>query len=195
MTEAVKNKKSIRGVLDELNLKATGGNYDSIKKYIAELNLDTSHFTGQIHRSPQVAWNKIPPEEVFKLSNKRLHPRQRKYIFDNNLLGDCCSKCSLSKIWQNEPIILEIDHVNGNPHDNRIENLRLLCPNCHSQTPTYRGKNKKNNNIKNGIIPDMRANNIKCNYKNNCIDCQKKVYRGATRCRDCNNKLTHIINN
>jgi hypothetical protein len=56
--------------------------------------------------------------------------------------GYLCNICSINK-WNDQPIILELDHIDGNSDNNTRENLRLLCPNCHSQTPTYRGKNKK----------------------------------------------------
>lgn len=72
--------------------------------------------------------------QSFKLKNRLLAA---------GLFEPVCSICKLKK-WLEKPIPLELDHMNGNNTDNRIENLRLLCPNCHSTTSTYRGKNKKN---------------------------------------------------
>lgn len=188
--EAVKNSFSIRTVLNLLNLKPTGGNYDTFYNKVKILNLDTSHFTGQGHSIPHPAWNKKSDEEIFhENSTRRLSPRERKRLLDKKVLGENCAKCNLGSLWQNEFIKLHIDHINGNPHDNRIENLRLLCPNCHSQTETYCGLNKKKNNIKNGTVFDEAEANRKCNFKNKCIDCDKLVYRESTRCRKCNNKL------
>ena len=63
-----------------------------------------------------------------------------------SLGGYKCSLCGISN-WNNLPISLEIDHINGNPHDDSHKNLRLICPNCHSQTPTFKGKNKGNGRI------------------------------------------------
>jgi hypothetical protein len=84
------------------------------------------------------------------------------------LLKNKCSKCSITK-WQGEKISLHLDHIDGNPRNNSILNLRILCPNCHSQTETYCGKNttrKKN--------------------ENHCIDCNKKLSASwSTRCRSC----------
>jgi len=64
---------------------------------------------------------------------RRWYLRQKEYK---------CDSCNL-KTWQEKEIVIELDHINGDRYDNRIENLRLLCPNCHSQTDNYKSKNKK----------------------------------------------------
>ncbi len=69
------------------------------------------------------------------------------------------------------PIPLELDHINGNNKDHRLENLRLLCPTCHATTDTYKGRNVKRVKI-----------------ENKCVDCESKIYRQSTRCRLCSNK-------
>jgi len=66
----------------------------------------------------------------------------KRIVIINGLLKDECALCKLSGNWNNKPIILQIDHINGNAVDNRIENLRILCPNCHSQTDSFGGRNK-----------------------------------------------------
>ena len=64
-------------------------------------------------------------------------------IFKLNLLEYVCDICKIKNVWNNSPLQLQIDHKNGNHHDNRLENLRFLCPNCHSQTDTFRGRKRK----------------------------------------------------
>ena len=65
----------------------------------------------------------------------------RKYLHRYELKIYCCETCSLTE-WNNAHITLELDHIDGNRTNNLLENLRWLCPNCHSQTPTFRGYNK-----------------------------------------------------
>ena len=69
--------------------------------------------------------------------------RLKKIIIVNGLAQDICALCGLPNIWNNKPITLQVDHVNGNARDNRIGNLRILCPNCHSQTDSFCGRNNK----------------------------------------------------
>ena len=139
--KAVAESKSIAGVLRLLDLRPIGGNYKTIHRYVKELNLDTSHFTGQ-------GWNvglkfqpkrSIGDDEVFiENSNYRCSWRLRERYKKATGIS-YCEYCGLSE-WQHLPIPLEIHHVNGNNIDNRIDNLRLLCPNCHALTNNYRGR-------------------------------------------------------
>ena len=139
--KAVADSKSIAGVLRLLNLRPIGGNYKTIHRFIKELNLDTSHFTGQ-------GWNvglgfkpkhAIDDKEIFvEDSNYRCSWRLReRYKITTGL--NHCEKCG-HREWLGMPIPLEIHHINGKNTDNRLENLQLLCPNCHALTSNYRGR-------------------------------------------------------
>jgi len=83
---------------------------------------------------------RIPTEEILKGK----HPSYQTYklrcrMIEENILEYLCNECGIDE-YNRKPISLELDHINGIRHDHRLENLRLLCPNCHSQTPTYRFK-------------------------------------------------------
>ena len=141
LREAVRNSTSMRQTLDKLCVSPFGGNYDVLRKALYHFAIDTSHFRGQ-------AWKKgksLPPKTSTEdyLSNKlpiQSYKLKRRLIKEG-YFQHLCSKCGNTK-WLNEPIPLELDHVNGDKKDNRLENLRLLCPNCHAFTPTYRSKNR-----------------------------------------------------
>ena len=146
---AVKKSLSIAGVCRELNIIAAGGNYKTLKSKFKEFNIDTSHFTG-------AAWNQ---GERYRPVNKKMDlidvliknspfkstTHLKKRLFEENLKEKECEKCGLIK-WNGKEITLEMDHINSDNTDNRLENLRILCPNCHSQTPNFRGRNKKKKN-------------------------------------------------
>lgn len=124
--EAVKNSKSIAETLRKLELRPCGGNYNTVHRKVAELGLDTSHFTGQL-------WSKGLQLKDFESFNKvsSIKPHLIKQR------GRKCEKCQLSQ-WQETDIPLEVHHINGKRNENQEANLQLLCPNCHALTPTFR---------------------------------------------------------
>ena len=148
LIEAVKVSKSYAEVLRKLNLKPAGGNYIQLKKYIKEYNLDTSHFTGQKWSKGLKIQTKFLSIEEKLVDGKFINSnRLRLQLISSGKFEAICSNCKNDK-WLENPIPLELDHINGKREDNRIENLRLLCPTCHALTPTYRGKNKQRDVVK-----------------------------------------------
>lgn len=144
LEDAVGSSTSFRQVLTKLGLREAGGNYEQIKKYTKELCLDSSHFSGR-------AWNKgmrgigkplIPLEKILVSSSTYQSYKLKNRLFKIGLKPKFCEECGWSKTTTDGYLPLELDHINGNRHDNRIENLRILCPNCHSLKPTHRGRNR-----------------------------------------------------
>jgi len=135
LRQAIPESTSLRQVLIKLNVAAYGGNYQVLKKAIKHFELDTSHFIGQ-------AWNKgktMPAKYLLHdyLNNKSAIQsyKLKNRLLDNKLLLPVCSNCNKNQ-WLGNPI------PNGNNKDDRLKNLRLLCPNCHALTPTYWSKNR-----------------------------------------------------
>lgn len=140
LVQATKQSISIRQTLIVLGIVPAGGNYATIKKHIERLNLDTSHFLGQAQNKGKTLQPKRPIEDY--LSNRhsiQSHPLRLRLIKEGYFTHKCY-RCNLTT-WQGRPIPIELEHKDGNHHNNRLENLTILCPNCHALTPTYRGKN------------------------------------------------------
>jgi 5-methylcytosine-specific restriction endonuclease McrA len=172
---AVASSVSIAEVLRRLRLQPSGANYKMIHRKVRQLDLDTSHWTGQAHlRGRTHNWSRcIPLEEILILhspctSTSRLKQR----LIRANLLAPCCSICGIH-MWNGKPLALHLDHINGVNDDYRIENLRLLCPNCHSQTENYAGRNIKRKRI------TLHLNSKKC------LTCGKPISQCATHCKSC----------
>lgn len=140
LIEAVKESFSKRQVLIKLGLAPLGGNYLTITNNIKRLKIDISHFTGKGWSKNKKSSFKRPLSDY--LSNEYpIHSHKlRLRLIDEKVFQPICSNCGLEK-WLNDPIPLELEHKDGNPLNNSLDNLCLLCPNCHALTPTYRGKN------------------------------------------------------
>lgn len=142
--DAVNSSRSILEALTKIGLKPTGGNYKQFHFYVKELGLDTSHFTGQSWIKGRKFVTRQPKQlsEILVVDSTYQSSLLRKRLIAENIFEHKCSRCQLSE-WLGQPISLELEHINGTNTDNRLENLTLLCPNCHAQTSTYRGKNKR----------------------------------------------------
>ena len=163
----VKNSLSYSDCLRTLGLTTKGGSStDVLKRRINELKCSIEHFKGKSKSSTKYELKDILIENSQYTAISKLKDR----LVREGLLKYKCNKCGISE-WQNEPISLQLDHINGINNDNRIENLRLLCPNCHSQTETYAGKNKKKS------------------AKNYCAECGTEISSNATLCKNCSNKV------
>ena len=143
LKNAVSKSRSIRQVIVKLGLIPAGGNYEQIKKFIRVAKLDTKHFTGKV-------WNKglkgigkplLPLELILVSDSSYQSYKLKKRLFLNKLKKPKCEVCGWAKKSLDGRLPLELDHINGNRRDNRLENLRILCPNCHSLQSTHRGKN------------------------------------------------------
>ena len=145
LKNAVKQSFSLAGVCRLLGIRPAGGNYAIIKQKIKRLEIDTSHFTGQGWnvgiRAKRTAKSQPMSEILVKDSTYMSTNKLRKRLITEGYKSYKCESCGLVE-WLGKPIKLELHHKNGDNSDNRLENLLVLCPNCHAYTDTYRGKNK-----------------------------------------------------
>ncbi len=118
----------------------------------------------------------------------------RKRFKQLNIVPYKCNICGLSPIWNNKPLVLTLDHINGKNKDNCLKNLQWVCPNCDRQLDTYGYKNKKNLEkfiiLHNGNYEHFSSQN----KKNYCIDCGKEISLQATRCEVCYQKGKRKVN-
>ena len=188
----IKKSFSIAEVCRYYNIRSVGGNYKTIKKYVKIFNVDISHFTGQ-------GWNtgtKFKPfsktillkDILIENSTYTSTALLKKRLIKKGLKENKCEKCGLTN-WNDKELIMHMDHINGNNLDHRLENLRILCPNCHSQTDTYCSKNRNkstSSELKNKIYKKYKINeSIKKVKELNYCECGKEITKKAKMCIDC----------
>jgi hypothetical protein len=145
LEEAVSKCKSFTQMVTYFGLKQSGGNWAGMKNRVIKNNIDYSHFSRDGKQMSRPAkWNSIEDYDRIWDSNKQINTNAIKNgLIRLGVLKNICSSCGISE-WNGKPIKCEMHHKNGNRWDNRLENIYMLCPNCHSQTDNYKGsKNKK----------------------------------------------------
>jgi hypothetical protein len=145
LREAVATSNSIRGVLIKLGLIPAGGNYEHVGKTIKDLEFDTSHFTGMGWRRGRT-FDFVPQQalkDILRKDSDFQSFKLKKRLFREGIKTPKCEICGWAEMSKDGRIPVELDHINGDHRDNRLLNLRVLCPNCHSLQPTHRGRNQK----------------------------------------------------
>ena len=161
---------SMRELARRLGYSAIGGNFTTIKDRLNKYNISFSHFNG-------IAKNSIKrtPENVFVTDSTATQATLRRWYLKGNYTEYKCSICGQEPFWNGKELTLTLDHINGINHDDRLENLRWVCPNCDRQLDTFGAKN-----------PNKKiAYNKK--EKTYCIDCGKEITSNAIRCVECSN--------
>ncbi len=180
LEQIVSESYSFAEALRKIGLRDVGSNFKTIKKYVEEYNIDTSHFRGQtwnkgMGNTDYAAYNKL--ENILK-ENTNFKSDTLKYrLVKEGLKQWKCEKCGNEGVWEGKELVLELHHINGNHYDNRLENLQILCPNCHSQTDNFRNKNSTK-----AVKPKKRVLYIrKCDYCGKEFRSNKKNKRFCCR--------------
>ncbi|MFD5465318.1 HNH endonuclease signature motif containing protein [Kitasatospora sp. NPDC127059] len=140
LQEAVAASHSVAGVVRYLHQRQAGGTQAHIGRRVKALGIDTSHFTGQAHARGKWLPTRIPAAQLLiqrPAEAKRLPGSRIRSALAELGRPELCEECGTGPEWRGRPMTLEVDHINGDWSDNRPDNLRLLCPNCHATTPTY----------------------------------------------------------
>lgn len=172
IVEIVNDSTSYSEVLSKLDIPRRGGNIETIKKALDKANIDYSHFTGRAKkynlRHKHISEYLTPNS---KIESYKLKIR----LFNEGIKQNKCDKCGITE-WQGEHIDIQLHHIDGVNTNNVLENLQMLCPNCHAITDNHKGK----------------ANAVTQNY---CIDCGREISRQASRCTVCASKIRGSFTN
>jgi Zn finger protein HypA/HybF involved in hydrogenase expression len=139
LQEVVRESKSIAEICRRLKYEHKGGMHRQVKKVLKERNINFSHISLGIgsNRGKSIERTLQPLSEIL-VRDKRADGRMlKKRLIKEGLLENKCNKCLQGPIWNGLPLVLQLEHKNGDHDDNRIENLEILCPNCHTQTKTW----------------------------------------------------------
>lgn len=173
LRDAVNNHTTISGTLMSLNLPRNSTHYKRFHKAIERFNISIEHFCRPAPSNSSFVTR--PLAEILVKNSDYLYTQNlKRRLVNEGLLESKCSveECGITHSWLGQPISLQLDHIDGDRANNEIENLRLLCPNCHSQTPTYAGKK-------------LRREPRKCRL------CNAGLWKGNSSglCRSCNNRM------
>lgn len=190
LLNAIEKNVSIAGVCRDLNIRPVGGNYKTINSLIKKFQLDISHFTGKgwNHGKEYIHFGKkyILSEILIENSPYKSSTKLKERLIKEGLKNKKCEICKLSE-WMNKEIPLELNHKNGNNTDNRIENLEIICCNCHAQTENYRGKN----------ILSYKSDKMKKEFLNKEIylkDSEELIEVENKKCINCNEECSRKYN-
>lgn len=145
LSNAIANSTSWRQTAIALGLHGqSSGNRRTLQRKADNLNFDYSHFTGQSwSKGKTLQSHKTMPLDEWLALPWMTSSKIKARLLKENLIINHCYECGLENEWCGKPIVLQLDHIDGDNTNNTLSNFRLLCPNCHSQTPTFVGKHKR----------------------------------------------------
>lgn len=164
----VASSNSYCDVIRKVGLSPSGATNKYVRDRIKREDVSIEHFYRNFgSKTP----NGFKPELMFVSGSKANRGSLKRRGIELGFLNETCSFCGLGLEWNGKKLSLQLDHINGIYNDNRPENLRLLCPNCHSQTDTFAGKNAK--------VRERKAEVFSCKT------CKKQVTARDVKCKEC----------
>jgi hypothetical protein len=139
LVSVVQNSSTLYAVLRELGYDGSLSNYRVLKKRLSEESIDYTHILNYKPPVPMMIKRELSEMLIENSTANRTHLKKR--LIGEGLLRNECYVCKQPPEWNGSPLCLQLDHINGVGDDNRIENLRIICPNCHSQSETFGGRN------------------------------------------------------
>jgi len=177
----VKNSKNYTEVVIKLGLSPRcSGNFQTVKKYIVQYKIDISHFTGGEFQKGNRPQSKIDLDRVLIKDSffNRCHLKER--LYKENLKEKKCEICGIGEDWfDGSKLVHILDHINGHPYDNRIENLRIVCPNCNSTLETNCGRNKVKK------IYDSEKDTYRSDKTHKKCSCGRVILKSSNFCSKC----------
>ncbi len=134
---------SFSGILKKCGLFPHGNNQETLKSVMDGYGIDYSIIYSNIYKRKKELKAKCSIDTILVENSSYSRGSLKKRLLKSGILKNACYICGIGPIWNNIVLSLQIDHINGIHNDNRLENLRILCPNCHSQTESFSGKRKK----------------------------------------------------
>ena len=156
LEEAVKTSKTIKEALIKLDLRAAGGSYKQFKRYCEKWGIDYSHFSTASERAKQTfgSRTKIPMDQILVENSTYARHNLKRRLYKEGYKKRECELCGQGEEWRGKKMSLILDHINGVHNDNRLENLRIVCPNCNATLSTHCGKHRRK--VKKQTNPDWR---------------------------------------
>lgn len=156
----VETSQSYSEILRKQGKAISGASVKVLKQLLADYAIECNFNTHSVQSKEKKSLSEILVQnstyQSAKLKNR---------LIKEGIKQDICETCGCSNNWNGKPLVLQLDHINGDHSDNRLENLRILCPNCHSQTETFSNKRSKKHNY--------------------CVDCGCEITSKSTRCNSC----------
>lgn len=174
LEQIVLNSNTYKQILEKLDyINPSGGAYRCLKDKIVKFNISTDHMTHYSNNGFKIHSN----EEIFVENSKVSQNALRNRVKRDNLIPYKCAICGNNGEWNNKPLTLTLDHINGNRTDNRLENLQYVCPNCDRQQETFGSKNK----VRYYDLSERQRKSY------TCIVCGKEIWYTSIMCKECAN--------